>query len=1079
MQQDDGPGGGLPEVNWQPHYSHEDGDLVALFFQPALSRSVLYQRVTGYFSANVLVLAARGLDRLIAGGGKMQLIVGCTLGQSEIEQIKAGYQLREFLAAVMPERIGSLLHDANAREKLGRLAWMVANRHLDIKVAVPRNEQGDFEPGLGLYHAKAGILTDPLGNQLVFTGSINETEAGWKHNFESFSVSCSWRGEWDVKRVQKSLREFAALWSNQAKSAEVVEFPEAVKKKLLEYLPSNDTPGPGHKTGKDDAPHAAVEQQPPEPEAAAEMLTAEEYRRLVWGFVRDAARRPDGELVALRTSMVEPWPHQLRIYKRMLGAWPVRLLIADEVGLGKTIEVGMLLRHMCISGLARRVLIMAPKAVSRQWQAELYEKFNLLVPIYTGHSLIWPRHHFPLRPLEAKVDRDKWTEQPLVLVSSQLMRRQDRQQELAEAEDWDLVVLDEAHHARRQGAGTAQEKGPNRLLKLMRRIQGKARSLLLLTATPMQVHPVEIWDLLELLGLPLEWTDKAFVDYFETTGKNPDEKDLFRLARLFQAVERTYGPLPDGEGVERAGRFGLSRLDARKVLKALREPNSSIPLKRLDVKQRKAALAILKASSPVRYLMSRHTRSLLREYHQKGLIAASVAYRSVRDVTVELTQPERALYDAVEDYISTTYQLADPDKKHAVGFVMTIYRRRVASSFHAVRRTLEKRLARIGSGAGTELDELRLDEDIPQDERVDEVLSGEEAAELEEQALAGEERESIQALLKVIARLGTDSKAVRLIEELNAAFADGYDRAIVFTQYTDTMDFLKEFLAERLDMPVGCFSGEGGQRRDIAGGWTPCGKEQIKNLLKAGEIRILICTDAAGEGLNLQFCGLLCNYDLPWNPMKVEQRIGRIDRIGQQYEKIRIINFAYADTVEADVFFALSQRIGLFMGVVGKLQPILAQLPKQFETAVLVPREQRERARHDIRSNVEQWVSDAEAMSFDIDEVSDTELELPQFSKPPLEPEDMDSILRRADLLPPGVECTELEAGTYALRIPGQAEFARVTTMPGIFDEHFESHQLLQPGAPLFKVLADLCQAEISEAKLKEVASIQDLLKTD
>lgn len=1067
----------LREVDWQPYYSHEDGDLIALFFEPALSRSILYQRVTGYFSANVLVLAARGLDKLIANGGRMELIVGCTLGQEEIEQIEAGYKLRELLSSVISDQLGLLIHDLDAREKLGRLAWMVANSYLDIKLAVPKNAEGNFEPGLGLYHAKSGILKDQSGNRLAFTGSINETECGWKHNFESFSVSCSWRGEWDAKRIEKTIQEFSTLWSNKAKSAEVVEFPEAVKNKLLEYLPANDKFGASHEPAKADSPGPATEkEESPEPSATGESLTAEERRKLVWGFIKDAAKRPDGELVAIVTSTVEPWPHQLRAYRRMLDTWPFRLLIADEVGLGKTIEAGMMIRHAHISQLAGRILIMVPKAVIRQWQAELYEKFNLLVPVYTGHSLLWPKHHFPLRPLEEKIDRDKWTQQGLVMVSSHLMRRQDRQKELIEAEDWDLLVLDEAHHARRQGAGTPQEKGPNRLLRLMRGIREKARSILLLTATPMQVHPVEIWDLLQLLGMPPEWTDKVFVDYFECTAKNPDEKVFFRLSRLFQAVEQRYGPFPEAEVMRVVGKLGLSPLDVKKVMKALREPNNLIPVKRLNVQQRKAGLAILRKATPVRYLMSRHTRSLLREYYKKGLIDSPIADRIVRDVTVDLSKVERDLYEAVEDYISTTYQMADPDKKNAVGFVMTIYRRRVASSFHALRRTLEKRLARIAGAGGLDLDDARLEEDIPQDERADEVLSSDEAAELEEQALNLEERESIQSLLKSISRLGTDSKALRVVEELKSAFSDGYDKAIIFTQYTDTMDFLKDFLADRLDMPIGCFNGDGGQRRDTSGHWTPCTKEQIKNLLKEGVIRILICTDAAGEGLNLQFCGLLFNYDLPWNPMKVEQRIGRIDRIGQKHGNIRIVNFAYAQTVEADVYFALSQRIGLFMGVVGKLQPILSQLPKQFETAVLVPKEQRERTRHDIRSTVEGLMSDAEAMNFDIDEVSASDLQPPQFSPSPLEPSDMELVLSDQDLLPPGVECKELEPSTFALRIPGQLEFARITTSPKIFDEHFESHQFLQPDAPLFEKLARLSQAEISEDALKKVRGFCDLL---
>ena len=169
------------------------------------------------------------------------------------------------------------------------------------------------------------------------------------------------------------------------------------------------------------------------------------------------------------------------------------------------------------------------------------------------------------------------------------------------------------------------------------------------------------------------------------------------------------------------------------------------------------------------------------------------------------------------------------------------------------------------------------------------------------------------------------------------------------------MDFLKDYLAEEFPgETVACYSGAGGKVRDRAGFWSECSKEQIKQRLKARAIKFLVCTDAASEGLNFQFCGLLVNYDLPWNPMKVEQRIGRIDRIGQKYPKIRVVNLAYQDTVEADVYFALGQRINLFEGLVGRLQPILSRLPKQFEEVALERKENREAARHRLMADLEQ-----------------------------------------------------------------------------------------------------------------------------
>lgn len=1026
----------LTDIDWEPSYSHEDGDLVCLFFVPVLQRAKLYQRATGYFNAGALARAAEGITSLVERGGSMQLLVGCTLEQQEVDQIEKGYDIRQLIAERWKERLQ--VAEEQHLAGLGHLARLVAGGFLDVKVALPVDQQGRLQAGHGLYHAKMGIVTDEAGNQLVFKGSINETEAGWVFNRESFEVNCSWRGE-ERRHVEKSVREFKTLWEGHPRATRVYDFSEALREELLKFLPKTD----------------ASVRPPPEEKAPEPPLDMNEKRREVWGFLGSAAARPDGAMVAVVTSAVTPWPHQLRAYKRMLDAWPARLLVAEEVGLGKTVEAGLIIRHLWISGKAKRILILAPQGVLTQWQNELYEKFNLLVPIYTGHSLAWREHHFRQGSLEDEVARDRWTQTPLVLASSQLMRRTERQSELLNGPDWDLIVLDEAHHARRKGAGSTQEKGANLLLRLMQGMQAKTAALLLLTATPMQVHPVEIWDLLKLVGLPDEWTASAFIDYFAKLAANPTVEDLHALAKQFQVTERATGAILSSEVAPILKGLGLGAIEGEAVLDALRQPKTTIPLKRLSTTQRKAAIAILKAGSPVRHRMIRHTRALLREYFKRGLLAEPIAERVIEDRPVEMTAPERAVYDAVEDYISDVYQAASPDKKTAVGFLMTVYRRRVASSFYALKKTLEDRWKRLQErdrarlAAGDALP-LVLDEDLSQDERVDEIMDTDDASKLEAKGLSVEERDKITEMLKSVTQLGPDTKARVLVEWLQEKLGPNHDSAIVFTQYTDTLDFLREFLADRLNVAIGCFSGRGGEKRDASGTWTRCSKEEIKRRLRDGSLKVVVCTDAAGEGLNLQSCGILVNFDLPWNPMKVEQRIGRIDRIGQKHDKVLILNLAYKDTVEADVYFALSTRISLFNGVVGKLQPILARLPREFENVSLAPRADREKLRHQALTDVTKLVKEAQTDGFDIDEASEADLTVPAFPPPPLTPADVERTLASENLLPSGVEARKLDGGSWSLAVPGLKGAGRVTTLPGLFDEHTESLQLFLPGGALF-----------------------------
>jgi hypothetical protein len=475
-------------------------------------------------------------------------------------------------------------------------------------------------------------------------------------------------------------------------------------------------------------------------------------------------------------------------------------------------------------------------------------------------------------------------------------------------------------------------------------------------------------------------------------------------------------------------------------------------LKRLGTTDRKATLEVLRRFSPIRYRMSRHTRELLRLYHKRGLLETPIATRDVRDITVEMTRAERELYDAVEDYISTTYNNAAQDQRSAVGFVMTIYRRRLASSFYALRQTLNKRLS--------DQQFALTEEDVSQNEQVEEVMDAEEAAEIARRGLVAEERESIQGLLKKIAKLGTDTKVRRLEAEIEQAFTDGFHSAIVFTQYTDTINYVKGYLADAMpEVPIACYSGRGGELRDQGGFWTKCSKEQIKRKLKDGSIRLLICNDAAAEGLNFQTCGVLINLDLPWNPMKVEQRIGRIDRIGQRYPIIRVINFAYEDTVEADVYFALGRRINLFQGIVGKLQPILSRLPQEFERVSLERPEHRDAARHRLLSDVEGMVREAEEGGFDVDEIAGESLVLPELPPPALTLQDLDTALNRPDVRPPGAEWERLDPGSFALRLPGMDSKIRVTTSAEVFDDHFESHDFLSPGGEVFEAFTEVPDA--------------------
>ena len=230
---------------------------------------------------------------------------------------------------------------------------------------------------------------------------------------------------------------------------------------------------------------------------------------------------------------------------------------------------------------------------------------------------------------------------------------------------------------------------------------------------------------------------------------------------------------------------------------------------------------------------------------------------------------------------------------------------------------------------------------------------------------------------------------------------------MVFTQYTDTMDFLRDQLSRNSAVRIMCYSGRGGEIRSADGTWRVISRDDAKRRFREGQADVLLCTDAAAEGLNFQFCGAVVNYDMPWNPMRVEQRIGRIDRLGQENPIIRIVNLHYDDTVETDVYRALRNRIGLFESVVGKLQPILSQLPKLISATVLT-----NTGRDRIVSDIESALDEA-GTGLDLDAATDAGLELAPRALPLYDFDDLDRIVTSESARPAGIHVNGLAQREY------------------------------------------------------------------
>lgn len=1042
----------LSDRHWKIGYGSDEDNLITDFYIPALECALQYDRKAGFFNSSILSRVARGLGALLENQGRMRLIMGCQFSPEDLQAVQQGYALRDALTSRLdtdltpPSNFAQLKH-------FEILSWLIANQYLDIRIAIPLKPSGLPESSdrvldpQHLFHEKVGIITDTNGDRLAFNGSNNESIGGWQANRESFHVFFSWDGGRDLERVHHECDRFERLWKDELPNVRVFEIPIAVKQKLLRYAPTQK-PDWNRQAEFDDraiAPKPEIldlpteEPTPPpriEIQISQEEIQAERAQFIQLANIHDHAGCLD---FSVKSIPIKPWAHQIKILRRMAAEFPRNALIADEVGLGKTIETGLVLRYLLLSKKVKRVLILAPASVQPQWQEEMREKFNLHFWSYGKNELVDPYNQ------SVTVTGNPWNQKNLVLASSHLVRRKERMQELLESEPWDLVVLDEAHHARRKSPQNRKDT-PNRLLELMDRLRAITQALLLLSATPMQIDAIEMFDLLKLIGLEGLWrSPDAFCDYFATLAEPADQHNLNFWQTMSVNYFATGGqPCPKVQrSLESSDRlFSYQIEDIWQAGQKITNPQKYLA----DNNFINASKQFLGANTPIKDLMFRHTRDTLREYYKRGFLDKDVPTREVFDNAIVL-EPNREvlLYQEVSNYVRHFYRLAQKENRKALGFLMTLYRKRLTSSFYAIEKSLQRRLECLLTQQGN----LLADDDYSDlDDADDAIIEGLESF---MEPVDPKEIEYLQELLTQFENTGEDTKRSEFIKKLRQESLER-DSAIVFTQYTDTMDYLRDTLRQLYGSQVACYSGRGGELyRENA--WQIVPKEEIKRRFRDGEIKLLLCTESASEGLNLQTCGVLFNYDMPWNPMRVEQRIGRIDRIGQKFSQVRIHNFYYDGTVEAKVYLKLRDRIKAFTTVVGNLQPILARVPTFIERAVMSA----DPLEEDVLLSEFDQTLDISPLQPKINEAvaMDVDVDLAELRKPiPPSPFDADAIeqmfTRSLLLQKAGITFNRFGEKVWTMQL--QQKSYQVTFHPDTFDEH-PSLRLMTFGDPLFEML--------------------------
>ncbi|MFZ1621075.1 DEAD/DEAH box helicase, partial [Dokdonella sp.] len=543
-------------------------------------------------------------------------------------------------------------------------------------------------------------------------------------------------------------------------------------------------------------------------------------------------------MMAVHTSNVEPLPHQISaVYEAMLPRQPLRFVLADDPGAGKTIMAGLLIRELIMRADARRILVVAPGSLVGQWQDELREKFGLDFEIFSRERQ------------EGCATGNYFAEQDRLIARIDQLARNDEYREKLAATHWDLIIVDEAHKL--SASFFSGEIKKTQRFELGEQLGGLCRHFLLMTATP----------------------------------HNGKEEDFQLFLSLIDG-DRFYGKF----------REGAHKVDVSDVMRRM-------------VKER------------------------LLKFDGTPLFPERRAYTA----DYRLSPAEAALYESVTTYVREEMNRAeklDGKRKGTIGFALTLLQRRLASSPEAIYQSLKRRRGRLEAkleerkllARGRRVNEeaelyVRKIIDLPDnlddaeddmspedyenyaDQVVDQATTAETIAEFEAEILI---LKSLEERARGVVDSRSDSKWAQLSHILqdDEEMRDGSGhrrKLIIFTEHRDTLNYLKARICDVLGSSSAVVSIHGGTNRDE--------RRKIQELFRQDkDVLVLVATDAAGEGVNLQTANLMVNYDLPWNPNRIEQRFGRIHRIGQR-EVCHLWNLVAMETREGDVFRRLFEKI--------------------------------------------------------------------------------------------------------------------------------------------------------------------------
>lgn len=842
-------------------FSSRQGRLSHAYLADRLRGARTYDRIAGYFRSSIFEIVGEEIEAI----DRVRIVANADLDPEDVEAAQRVRDARLFQRFVEGDVVvDAVIH----RDRYAKLYELLMSGRIEIRV-VARN----VAPFL---HGKAGIVTGEHG-AVAFMGSINETRAAWAHNYELVWEDSSSEG---VDWVQA---EFDELWQlgKPLPDAIIREIGRLAIRREVEIVAF-------HSDASALAPAALVE--------------TPIYR--------------DGEAL-------QPWQRafvaQFLAHRSTYGK--VRVVLADEVGVGKTLSLAAsaLLSTLLGDG---PVLILVPSTLLEQWQIELLDR--LAMPVARWHSTrkcwIDPSGRTIKGAGTSDVARCPYA---IGLVSTGLIvhgvDRHGQAKAGTEADHllrrrYGMVILDEAHKARGSEPMGSEQRTPNNLLKFMASIATRTRHMLLSTATPIQTSEADLWDLLQALNQDAPFVlGTAFSHWQRPEDVLPYLKGERHVADLREGWQLLTNPLPptrdDDLLADIRGALELKDNDWSTSKLASDMANPVVAMKaEMELTGTRDGLGYFQRDNPLlRHVVLRKRRDLER----LGLIPSlpidihpNPDFPAPSHLFDRLSLHTSEAFNSALDAV-TAFTRAYAKRDKPAGFMKTLLLQRLCSSQAAAVAT-----ARALMGQG-DLD--------------DEVQEQLESTTFDARA---EERLHLRTIIEAL-QSGGDPKLRAVQYFLDEQKTDTHSwrelGAIIFSQYYETAAWMAEALSRhRPDQIIALYAGSGKSRLLVGGAATSVERAQIKRLVADREVKLVVATDAACEGLNLQALGTLINVDLPWNPSRLEQRIGRIKRFGQTRTRVDMANLTYAGTIDEKVYRVLSERLK-------KSSDILGTLPETIE----------------------------------------------------------------------------------------------------------------------------------------------------